>query len=152
MSELVTVVHMLCGAAFAVTLVIMQLGVGPAMGKILPSPGKEHAVKIIHGRIRLSTDIIIILMIATATYLLMVKQEIIFWSIWLQVKITLGGLAIIIGALLHFYWRGKKRKLKKAGKDDEHKALTKRTLMYEKVVLVLANFAWIMAVFYNHFI
>ncbi|VAX21921.1 hypothetical protein MNBD_NITROSPINAE03-48 [hydrothermal vent metagenome] len=142
--------HVVVGAIFAITVTVVQLVVGPAMARIPAGEGKLRAVAVIQGRAARAMDIAIILQSLTAIYLLITRWEMISASSYLHVKISLGIIALVTANLLHFYWRGKKQRLKAEGKMDEFKALAGRTLFFEKVVLVTAPATFLMGVAFNH--
>ncbi|VAX20608.1 hypothetical protein MNBD_NITROSPINAE04-2543 [hydrothermal vent metagenome] len=142
--------HVVVGAIFAITVTVVQLVVAPAMKQIPAGEGKLKAVAVIQGRAARAMDIAIILQSLTAVYLLITRWEMISASAYLHVKISLGIIALVTANLLHFYWRGKKARLKAEGKMDEFKALAGRTLFFEKVVLVTAPATFLMGVAFNH--
>lgn len=142
--------HVVVGAIFAITVTVVQLVVGPAMSKIPAGADKLKAVAVIQGRARPAMDIAIILQTLTATYLLITRWDMIGGSVYLHIKVSLGIIALVMANLLHFYWRGKKVRLKAEGKIEQFKALAARTLSFEKVVLVTAPAAFLMGVAFNH--
>ena len=143
-------IHVLAGAAFGVTVPLMQLVVNPAMAKIPAGEPKALAAAVIQSRARVAVDIIILIQILTALYLLAARWSMIGQSPWLMAKITLGATALVIAGLLHFYWRGKKTRLKAQGKDEEFSALSAWTMKMEKIVLVTVPATWIMGVIWSH--
>jgi len=142
--------HVVVGAIFAITVTVVQLVVGPAMKQIPAGAEKLKAVAILQGRVQPAMDTAIILQSLTAIYLLITRWEVISASAYLHVKISLGIIALVTANLLHFYWRGKKVRLKAEGKMDQFKALAGRTLLFEKVVLVTAPATFLMGVAFNH--
>ncbi|MDH5637252.1 MAG: hypothetical protein OEZ04_02040 [Nitrospinota bacterium] len=151
LDSLVTTIHVLGGATFAVTATLMQTVVGPAMARIPAGAPKAEAAGVIQSRARLAMDIIIVIQSVTAVYLLFTRWEMISASGWLMAKITFGAVALTMALLLHFYWRGKKARLKAAGETVRFEALSSWTLKMEKVVLVAAPAAFIMGVILGHF-
>lgn len=143
-------IHIAFGAVFAVTVTLMQTTVGPAMSRIPAGDEKAQAVGILQSRAHRAMDIVIIVMTITALYLIVARWEIIGASVWLMIKITFGVITLAIANLLHFYWRGKKKKLKSARRQDEFTALSRKTLMFEKVVLMGAPITFLMGVAFNH--
>lgn len=150
LDSIITVVHILGGAAFAVTIILMQTVVSPAMAKIPAGQPKAMAAEIIQGRARLAMDIVILLQSATALYLLATKWNMIWASFWLGAKVAAGATALFTASLLHFYWRGKKARLKQAGETGKFEALSAFTLKMEKVALVLAPTAFVMGIIWGH--
>ncbi|HEB71518.1 MAG TPA: hypothetical protein ENI77_02740 [Nitrospirae bacterium] len=142
--------HVIAGAIFAITVTVVQLVVGPAMKQIPAGAEKLKAVAILQGRVQPAMDTAIILQSLTAIYLLITRWEMISASAYLHVKISMGIIALVTANLLHFYWRGKKVRLKAEGKMDQFKALAGRTLLFEKVVLVTAPATFLMGVAFNH--
>ncbi len=142
--------HVIAGAIFAITVTVVQLVVGPAMKQIPAGAEKLKAVAILQGRVQPAMDTAIILQSLTAIYLLITRWEMISASAYLHVKISMGIIALVTANLLHFYWRGKKVRLKAEGKMDQFKALAGRTLFFEKVVLVTAPATFLMGVAFNH--
>ncbi|MDH5508789.1 MAG: hypothetical protein OEZ32_00350 [Nitrospinota bacterium] len=150
LDSLVTTLHILGGAAFAVTVALMQTVLGPAMARIPAGERKTEAVAIIQGRARLAMDIVIVIQSLTAAYLLLTRWEMISASLWLMTKISIGTVALATALLLHFYWRGKKARLKAAGEAQRFEALSSWTLKMEGVVLAAAPTAFIMGVILGH--
>ena len=142
--------HIVFGAVMAVTVTLMQTTVGPAMAKIPAGDEKLLAVGILQRRAHRAMDIAIIVMTITAFYLAVTRWEMIGASVWLTVKVTFGIITLIVANLLHFYWKGKKKRLKATGRTEEFKALAAKTLMFEKVVLIGAPIAFLMGVIFNH--
>jgi len=142
--------HIVVGAIFAITVTVVQLVVGPAMARIPAGDDKLKAAAVIQGRARPAMDIAIILQTLTAIYLLVTRWDMIGASVYLHIKISLGIIALVIANLLHFYWRGKKVRLKAEGRIEEFKALAGRALLFEKVVLVTAPATFLMGVAFNH--
>ncbi len=150
MDSLIVYIHIVCGMLFGVTLIIMQLVTGPAMGKIKPGEDKEQAVAIIQGRAHITMDIVIVIQSITVIYLLITRWDMIGANLTLHIKSTLGITALVLANLLHFYWRGKKRRLKAEGAMEQFQALSRRTMNIERVVLVCAALTILLAVGFNH--
>lgn len=142
--------HIVVGAIFAITVMVVQLVVGPAMSRIPAGDDKQKAAAVIQNRARRAMDVAIILQSLTATYLLITRWDMIGASVYLHIKVSLGIITLVIANLLHFYWRGKKLRLKAEEKMDEFKALAARTLTFEKVILVTAPATFLMGVAFNH--
>ncbi len=147
---IVLLIHVLTGAIFVMTLVIMQIVVGPAMGKVPASEGKTAAQGVIQKRWVPVIDAAIIIQSVTALIILIERWDMIAASPLLHVKITFGIIALVLANLLHFYWRGKKQKLKREGKTEEFKKLNQLTMFLEKAALVFAVATFVLAVSFNH--
>lgn len=143
--------HVIVGITFAVTVLLMQAVVGPAMSRLQPGDDKQKAVSIIQGRAQPAMDAAIIIQLVTSLFLLHTSWEMIGASILLSIKVTVGMATLVLASLLHFYWRGKKRRLKASGETDKFKALSSRTLFLEKFVPAGAWLAVVMGVVFNHF-
>jgi len=150
LDEVVVFIHVICGAAFVVTMAMMQLVVGPAMSRLPASEDKLKVVAVIQGRAQPAMDIVIIILIVTAAYLVTSKWALVAANHWLHIKLSFGAFALTLAALLHFYWRGKKKRLKTEGLTEQFQALSKRTMTLEKVVLVTAWITFLMGVAFNH--
>ena len=150
MDHLLFTIHALAGAAFGVMVLAMQLVVNPAMAKIPAGEPKNLAAAVIGSRARVAVDILIVLQTLTAMYLLHARWAMIAASPWLMAKVTAGATALALANLLHFYWRGKKLRLKAAGKTEEFNALSAFTMKMEKIVLMTVPAAWIMGVLWSH--
>jgi hypothetical protein len=143
-------VHIVVGAIFAITVTVVQTVVGPAMSKIPAGDDKLKAVAIIQSRARPAMDIAIILQTLTAIYLLITRWDMIGDSVYMHIKVSLGIIALVIANLLHFYWRGKKMRLKAEEKTDQFNKLAARMLQFEKVILFTAPIVFLMGVAFNH--
>ncbi len=146
----IVLIHVIVGAVFAIGVAFMQTITGPAMSRIPAGEDKMKAAAIIQGRAQPAMDTAIIVQSLTAIYLLVTRWDMIGASVFFLVKISFGIIALVTANLLHFHWRGKKRRLKAAGKTDEFKNLSARTLKFEKLVLVTAPLAFILGVVFNH--
>ena len=149
--HIIFITHALAGAAFGVMVLVMQTVINPAMAKIPAGEPKNQAGAIVVGRARLAVDILIVGQTITAFYLLATRWSLIGGHPWLMAKVALGGTALALANLLHFYWRGKKMRLKAAGKTEEFAALAAFTMRLEKIVLIAVPGAWIMGVIWSHF-
>jgi len=138
------------GTILVMTLVLMQLVVAPAMSKISNGEEKQLAAGVIQGRWHPVVDAAIIVQSLTAVYLMVTRWELIGQEHILHVKVTFGITALVMANLLHFYYRGKKRRLKTAGEMERLAVLSKRTATMEKVTLVTAAVTWLLAVTFNH--
>ena len=149
-NALILFIHIAFGAVLAVTVMLMQTTVGPAMAKIPAGDEKTEAVAILQSRAHKAMDIVIIVMTITALYLIVARWEMIGASVWLMVKITFGIITLTVANLLHFYWKGKKKRLKQEGRTEEFTALSAKTMMFEKIVLVGAPITFLMGIAFNH--
>lgn len=147
---IVLLLHILGGTIFVMTLIIMQIVVAPAMGKVPAGEGKAAAQGVIQKRWVPVIDTVIIIQSVTAPIILIERWDMIAASPLLHVKITFGVIALVLANLLHFYWRGKKQKLKREGKTEEFKKLNRLTMFLEKATLVCAAAAFVLAVSFNH--
>jgi len=150
LDSLALIIHIAVGAVFGVTIVLMQTTVGPAMARIPAGGPKSQAAAIIQGRARLAMDIAIIIQTATAVYLAVTRWGMIGQSPLLMTKVTFGIMALAAANLLHFYWRGKKARLKAAGRTEEFEALSSFTLKMEKIPLVTAPVTLILGIAWGH--
>lgn len=150
MDSVIVYIHVICGAAFAVTMAVQQLVVGPAMSVIPAGDEKRKAAGIVQARARTAMDAAIIIQTVTSIILLITRWDMIAASHLMHIKIFLGVIALIFANLLHFYWRGKKRRLKERGETDRFSALNRRTLIIEKAVLAAALLAFLMGAAFNH--
>jgi len=150
MENYVVFVHAILGAAFVMTMTVMQGVVGPAMKRMANCPDKALGAAVIQARAQKAMDIVIALMIVTVLYMLHAKWELIRPNPLLHTKISFGLTALTLAALLHFYWRGKKRRLKEAGETARFESLSRMTLALEKVVLACAWVAFLLAIGFNH--
>ena len=142
--------HIVVGAFFVVNVVTILTVIGPAMSKIPAGEDKLKAGKIVQGRAQPAMDTAIIIQTLTVIYLAFTRWDVIIASEWMMVKVTFGVIALTLANLLHFYWRGQKRKLKADGKMEQFTALNSRTLFLEKIVLVTAATAFLLGVAFNH--
>lgn len=150
MDSVIVFIHVICGAAFAVTMTVQQLVVGPAMSVIPAGPEKRKAAGIVQGRARTAMDVAIIIQVVTSVILFMTRWDMIAASHLLHMKMFLGVIALTFASLLHFYWRGKKRRLKERGETEKFSALGRRTLIIEKFVLAAALLTFLLGVGFNH--
>lgn len=151
LDNVVLFLHIVFGAAFATAVLLMQLVVGPAMSKLSPGEEKQNASKVIQKRAQRAIDVVIVVMTVTAIYLAITRWDIIVGEHLLHIKITFGITALIVANLLHFYFRGKKNRLKAAGKEEAFLALSRKTLFLEKFVLISVPAAFLLGVTFNHF-
>ncbi len=151
MDGFIVSLHVIVGITFAVTVLLMQAVVGPAMSRLQAGDAKQKAVSIIQGRAQPAMDSAIIIQSITSIYLIHSRWEMIGASMLLSVKVVIGVAVLILASLLHFYWRGKKRRLKARGETGKFQALSSRTLFLEKFVPAGAWLAVVMGVVVNHF-
>jgi len=86
----------------------------------------------------------------TALFFMVTRWEWIAASTILHVKVTTGIIALSFANVLHFYFRGKKRRLKAAGETEKLSRTNKLTQVMEKVVLVTGAATFLLALFLNH--
>lgn len=147
---LIVSVHIASATVFTMTLVIMQSSVGPALARIPASPEKEKAVAFMHGRWHPVVDGAIILLGFTGILLMGLRLWVIGKDPVLHLKTSFGAVALICAGLLHFYYRGKKRRLKAAQDTEKLQKVNRLTNILEKVALVCALIAWASGLGWNH--
>lgn len=150
MDNIVVVVHIIAGAVLAVVAMVMQLGVGPTLQRIPQSAEKETAVTFMKGRIQKAQDVAIILVWVTVGHLAHSRWEMIVDSPLLMTKIAFGSAALITATIMHFVVRGTKERLKRDGKMDAFRSLTRRAAPFEKIVLIGAPTAFVLGVYLGH--
>jgi len=143
-------VHVLCGVLLAMTLIIMQLVVNPAMAKIPAGDGKLQAAAVIQGRWHPVVDGAIILLTATALLFFTVRWDEIVASHILHLKVTTGIITLTAASLLHFYFRGVKKRLKANGETEKLAKVNTFTSKLEKTALIFGFLTFLSALFYNH--
>lgn len=144
------VIHVVCGSILAVVVVVMQTVFAPALANITAGNEKNSAMNVIKTRLHTTIDIVIILQIVTAMYLLHARSHLIGQNPILMVKAGFGILALGTAGYLHFYLRGKKMRTKQAGDMALFASLSARSFWLEKIVLVCAPTAYFIAVYFNH--
>ncbi len=142
--------HILGGTILVMTLVIMQLVVGPAAARMTNAQDKKLIGTAIRTRWHPVVDAAIIVQSVTALYFMVTRWEWIASSVILHVKVTTGIITLLFANALHFYFRGKKRRLKAAGETEKLLRANKLTLVMEKVVLVAGVATYLLALFLNH--
>ncbi len=142
--------HIVCGAIFAMTLIIMQVVVGPALAKLPPGEGKQAAQLVVQTRWHPLVDVVIITLTITALFLAFSRWEMIAAEHYFHLKVATGVTALTLANLLHFYFRGKKRKLKADGETEKFDKMSRLTTMMERVALVTGPFAFLMGILWNH--
>ena len=143
-------IHIIGGVILVMTLVIMQLIVSPALSKLPPGPEKQSAAMVIQVRWHPVVDVVIITQTVTAIYLIVYQLDWLTESLLLQVKVTFGIVTLLFANLLHFYFRGKKRRLKAEGKTEKFQKAVTLTGRMEKVVLAAGAATFLLALFLNH--
>ncbi|MFQ5433115.1 MAG: hypothetical protein ACE5EN_11505 [Nitrospinota bacterium] len=142
--------HVICGAILAMTLVIMQLVVSPAAARMTNAEDKKLIGMAIQTRWHPVVDAAIIIQTVTALFFMVTRWEWIGSSTILHVKVTTGIITLSFANALHFYYRGKKRRLKAAGEVEKLSKTNKRTQVMEKVVLVMGVTTYLLALLLNH--
>ncbi|MBI5179332.1 MAG: hypothetical protein HZA04_08775 [Nitrospinae bacterium] len=142
--------HVIAATMFAMTLIIMQLVVSPALAKIPGGPEKEAASAVIQNRWHPIVDTVIIILDITGLILLLTRWHLIGTNIILHVKVTFGIIALLCANLLHFYYRGYKRKLKAQGNVERLAAINRLTEILEKTALITGVLAFISGITFNH--
>ncbi|MDH5542922.1 MAG: hypothetical protein OEY64_08160 [Nitrospinota bacterium] len=143
-------VHVLSGIILAMTLIIMQLVVNPALSKIPAGNEKMQAAAVIQGRWHPIVDVSIILLTLTAVFFFAVRWEEIVASPLLHLKITCGIITLAAANLLHFYFRGVKKKLKSKGETEKLAKVNALTAKLEKTALIFGAITFVCALLYNH--
>ena len=154
LDRIILIMHIFLGAMLFMLAGIMQLIVGPIIGKIENSDDRNKASGVIKRRVEPLIRTIIIMMTLSALYLLYSRWANIGTSSLIWVKIIFGGTALIFANLLHFYFRPIKMNLKISEQNEDVAKLNKLnkvTFYMEKVVLAGSVFAFFMGVLYNHF-
>jgi hypothetical protein len=128
----------------------MQTVFAPALSNIAAGEAKNNAMNVIKTRLHTAIDIVIILQIITAMYLLHARSQMIAHNPLLMAKAGFGIVALGTAGYLHFYLRGKKIRTKQAGDMPLFSSLSARSLWLEKVVLLCAPIAYLIAVYFNH--
>jgi len=147
---IVVVIHLMAASTLVMTLVIMQLVVSVALSKITNQEDKQNAMAVIQTRWHPVVDIAIILLTLTGPYLLMINWSLIGTDLYLHVKVAFGLATLIIANLLHFYFRGKKRRLKANGEMERLQKMSKLTGRLERIALYVGVVAFLMGITYNH--
>ena len=142
--------HIIGGTILVMSLVIMQLVVGPAASKITDVESKKNVMAAIQGRWHPVVDVAIVVQSVTAIFFMVTQWEWIAGSTILHVKVTTGIITLSIANALHFYFRGKKQRLKAAGDMDKLLRANKLTQVMEKIALVAGAITFLLALFLNH--
>lgn len=150
MDSLVVVIHIIAGAFLAIIAPTMQLAIGPGLKKMPPSPGKEAGVAFLKKRVQTTQDVVIVVMLLTVGHLLHSRWEMIGGNHLLETKILFGGAALVVAAFLHFYYRGKKERVKASGDADGFARMNALSAKLEKVVLIGAPTAFLLGVWFGH--
>ncbi len=148
---LIVFVHVVSANIFALTLLIMQYAVGPAMGKLPGTPEKEGAAGLLQGRWHPVVDTAIILLSATGVMLMAMRWHLIGVTPLLHWKTSFGIIALLLANTLHFYYRPYKKRLKAAGKTERLQDVNRLTGKMEKAALVFGLAAYLSGISYNHF-
>lgn len=151
LNDIAVFAHIIAGTILVMTLVIMQLVIGPAMAKLPNGAEKKSVMAIIQGRWHPVVDAVIIVQSVTALYFLATRWQIIGTTPILHFKVTFGIIALACANILHFYYRGLKRKLSATGQKERLKSTNQLTRYMEKVVLVTGGSAFLLGVIFNHF-
>jgi len=147
---LVIFLHVTAATIFVMTLVLMQLVVNPAMAKITAGPEKAAAADTIQGRWHPVVDAAIITLDITGLYLAVTRLWFIGFTPILHVKTSFGVIALICANLLHFYFKGYKRRLKAEGKTERLAAVNRLTSKMEITALVTGILAFLAGISFNH--
>ena len=142
--------HIIGGTILVMTLVIMQLVVGPAASNIVDVENKKSVMAAIQRRWHPVVDVAIVVQSVTALYFMVTQWEWVASSTILHVKATTGIITLSIASALHFYFRGKKQRLKAAGEKEKLSRANKLTQVMEKVALVFGAATFLLALFLNH--
>lgn len=142
--------HIIGGTILVMTLVIMQLVVSPAVARMTNPEDKKLIGMAVQTRWHPVVDAAIIVQSVTALFFMVTQWERIGASTILHVKVTTGIITLSLASALHFYYRGKKRRLKAAGETEKLKRANKLTQMMEKVALVAGAATFLLALFLNH--
>jgi len=151
LNDIAVFAHVISGTILVMTLVIMQLVIGPAMARLTNGDEKKSAVSVIQRRWHPVVDAVIIVQSVTALYFLVTRWQIIGTTPILHFKVTFGIIALVCANALHFYYRGFKRRLSATGQKERLARINKLTRYMEKVVLVTGVSAFLLGVIFNHF-
>jgi hypothetical protein len=147
---LVVFIHVICASALTLTLIIMQLVIGPALEQLPDGEQKQAVTSVIQGRWHPVVDVVILLLTLTALYLLVAQWRLIGTTPILHIKVTFGIITLVCVNGLHFYFRGFKRKLKAEGKIERLKDITRLTRLMEKTALIFGPLTFLVGVLFNH--
>ena len=142
--------HVIGGTILVMTLVIMQLVVSPAVVRMTNAEDKKLIGTAIQTRWHPVVDAAIIVQSVTALFFMVTRWEWIAASLILHVKVTTGIITLSLAGALHFYFRGKKRRLQAAGETEKLARANKLTRVMEKVVLVTGAATFLLALFLTH--
>lgn len=150
LNDIAVFAHVIAGIILVMTLVIMQLVVGPAIARLPNGEDKKSVLSVIQSRWHPVVDIVIIIQSITALYFLVTRWRVIGASPILHFKVTFGIIALVCANALHFYYRGFKRKLSATNQKERLASVSKLTRYMEKVVLVTGGAAFLLGVTFNH--
>jgi uncharacterized membrane protein len=142
--------HVLFGVVLAMTLVIMQLVINPALANIPAGIEKQNFAAVVQRRWHPVVDSAIVVLTLTALFFLHGRWAEIVASPILPFKVTTGIITLTCANLLHFYFRGKKRRLKAAGETEKLAKTSALTAKLEKVALIFGATTLVLALSYNH--
>jgi uncharacterized membrane protein len=142
--------HVIGGTILVMTLVIMQLVVGPATARMADGEDKKQIVTAIQVKWHPVVDAAIIALTLTAIYFIVSQWQWIVVSHVLHIKMAFGIVTLACANMLHFYYRGKKRRLKAVGELEKLAKAGRLTQVMEKVVLVAGAVTYLLALFLNH--
>ncbi|GMT42789.1 MAG: hypothetical protein IEMM0002_1200 [bacterium] len=151
LSDLAVFAHVICGTVLVMTVVMMQLVVGPSMAGITDARQKKSTVAGIQKRWHPVVDAAIIIQTITGLFFIITRWHVIGTTTILHFKVTFGLIALFCANLLHFYYRGLKRRLAAKGQTDRLARVNRLTGYMEKIVLVTAGITFLLGVTYNHF-
>lgn len=148
--ELVVFLHIICGTILVITLLIMQLAIGPALAKIPGGKEKKDALAVIHRRWRPVVDIAIIILTLSALYLLFTRWIMIVSMPLFYIKLPFAVITLFLANALHFYYRRVKQKLIAQGKKERLDNVNRLTMMMERIALVTGTITFLLGISFNH--
>ena len=151
LQDLTITLHVISASLLVLTMVIMQLVVGPALAKV-SAEERVKAQEVIQRRWHPIVDGVIILLTITAFALAYWRFLQIGQDTLLHYKISFGIITLLCANTVHFYIRGKKRELKKSGDDERLAAFTKFGTILEKTALICGGITYILGMIFNHLV
>lgn len=147
---LIIFIHLVSATILVMTLVLMQLVIGPAISKIPDANHRRLAQDVIKGRWHPVVDAVIIILSVTGLFMLVTRWRLIGADQLLHVKVTLGIITLACANLLHFYYRGLKRRLASGNETERLASINRLTIRLEKVTLVTGIITFLLAITFNH--
>ena len=151
LQDITITTHVICASLLVITMIIMQLVVGPALSK-LPPEERVKAQQVIQQKWHPIVDGTIIVLTITAIALAVWRFHQIGQDTWLHYKVSFGIVALICANTVHFYIRGQKRKMKEIGDEERLAAFTRFGSIAERGALIFGGITYVMGMFFNHLI